>query len=223
VRRLITVGVPTQFVGRGAIDFDERAEIEPVLRAEGPPLTVVRASLFMQSWLPAVGSRLAVRGDDNATLDRGYWLPRLVGATTQRSIDRFGVALVPGKPSVRHSFIDVADVAELLAAAALAAELPDDLEVGGPEALTWREVVDAHEAALDRRVRRVRQPASPFRLLSRIAAPVSPAAAHLLAAQHLVGTVSSVCPREPAESLLGRPLRSVADYLAARAELPRKD
>jgi uncharacterized protein YbjT (DUF2867 family) len=213
VRRMITASVPAQFVGRGAVDFDERARIEPQLRAEGPPLTVLRASLFMQSWLPAVGSRLAVPAGANATLDRGYWLARLVGATTQRSIDRFGVALVPGRRGVRHSFIDVRDVGEAVAGAALDPDLPDELEVGGPEALSWPDVVDAHARALDRTLRRIRQPAAPFRILSRLARPASPAAAHLLAAQHLVSTVSSVYPPGPAEALAGRPLRTVQEYL----------
>lgn len=215
VRRLITISVPTQLVGRGAIDFDDRAATELALRDQGPPLTVVRPSLFMQSWLPAVGSRLAVRGEPNVAIDRGYWLARMVGATTQRSLDRFGIGIIPGRRDVRHSFIHVADLATFLSQSACADDLPDDVEIGGPEALTWPEVVDAHARAQERKVRRVRQPAAPFWALSRLARPVSPTAAHLLAAQHLVGTVSTVCP--PAN--IGRPLRSVDDHLSAKAAL----
>lgn len=219
VRRVITASVPAQYVGRGAIDFDERAAIEPALRAEGPPLTLVRSSLFMQTWLPAVGSRLAVRGAANATVDRGYWLASLVGATSQRTLDRFGVALLPGGPAVRHSFIDVADLGALMASCALEPDLPDELGVGGPEALSWAEVADAHARALGKRVRRVRAPATPYRLLSRAARPVSPAAAHLLAAQYLVSTESSVYPADTAERLLGRRLRTVSEFLSAQASV----
>jgi uncharacterized protein YbjT (DUF2867 family) len=73
----------------------------------------------MKSWLPALGSRLPLRGRQQATLERGFWLTRLTGATTQRCLDRFGIALPPGKGNARHAFIDVDDVASALAAAAL--------------------------------------------------------------------------------------------------------
>lgn len=218
--RVISVSVPAQFEGRGALDFDERAQQVPRLRAEGPPLTLVRSSLFMQTWLPAVGSRLAVRGDENATLNRGYWLARAVGATTQRSLDRFGVASVPADGSARHSFIDVADLAEVIAAAVRVPDLPEELEVGGPEAPSWHEVAEIHGRVLGKPIRKLRQPAAPFRVLSKAARPVSPAAAHLLAVQHLVSVLDSVIPPENAERLVGRRLRSVEEYLTERAQLP---
>lgn len=218
--RVLSVAVPTQFEGRGALDFDERARLEPRLRAEGPPLTVIRSSLFMQTWLPAVGSRLAVRGDDNATLNRGYWLARAVGATTQRSLDRFGIASVPADGNARHSFIDVADLAEVVASAVRAGDLPDELDVGGPEALSWHEVAEIHGRVLGKSIRKLRQPAAPFRVLSRAVRRVSPAAAHLLAVQHLVSTLDSVVPPENAERLVGRRLRTVEEFLTERAQLP---
>lgn len=220
VRRLVVVGVPPQFLERGAIAFDERARLEPRLRATGVPLSVVRASLFMQSWLPAVGSRLAVRGAEHATIDRGFWLTRMVGATTQRSIDRWGVAVVPGDGSARHSFIDVADLAEAIAAATRVEDLPDEVLLGGPEALSWDEVVDAHAQVLGRRLRRIHQPAAPFAVAARVARRRSPAAAHLLAVQALVSTVDSVCPPQNLERLLGRPATSVADFLSSRPSAP---
>ncbi len=220
VRRVLVLSVPSQFEGRGARDFDERARLVPRLRAEGPPLTVVRASLFMQTWLPAVGSRLAVRGDRNATLNRGFWLARAVGKTTQTSADRMGLAMVPGDGSTRHSFIDVEDLAAVIAAAAGEPDLPDELEVGGPQALSWREVADAHERALGKRLRHLPQPTLPFRAISAGVKKLSPAASHLLAVQYLVSTVDSVFPPENAERFLGRPARSVDEFLAERALLP---
>lgn len=218
--RVLSVSVPTQFEGRGALDFDERARQVPRLRADGPPLTLIRSSLFMQTWLPAVGSRLAVRGDENATLNRGYWLARAVGATTQRSLDRFGIASLPADGSARHSFIDVADLAGVIAAAVRVPGLPEELEVGGPEALSWHEVAEIHGRVLGKPIRKLRQPATPFRVLSKAARPVSPAAAHLLAVQHLVSVLDSVVPPENAERLVGRRLRTVEEFLTERTQLP---
>ena len=114
VRHLILLSVPREFMGRGALEFDVKARVEARLRSDGPPLTIVRSSLFMESWLAALGSRLPLRGGRQSTLDRGFWMARFAGATTQQSIDRLGIALLPGRGEPRHAFIAVQDVADCL-------------------------------------------------------------------------------------------------------------
>lgn len=221
VRRFIFVSVPVEFMGRGAAEFDEKAQIESALRADGPPLTVVRASLFMETWLPAVGSRLALRGGEQATLDRGFWLARVVGATTQRTIDRFGIALLPGSGRVGHAFVAIADVADVLAVAATSGEeLPAEILVGGPASVSWRDVAQAHGRVLGRRIRMLRQPVAPFRWAAALARRRSPAAAHLLAVQVLVAGVQEAYTPDDARRLLGRDPMSVEAFLRARASLP---
>jgi uncharacterized protein YbjT (DUF2867 family) len=216
VGRLVFVSVPRSVMGRGATEFDEKQHVEQVLLDSRTPTTVVRPSLFMQSWLPAVGSRLALEGAQGPTLDRGFWLTRVVGATTHRSLDRLGVALLPGRGTARHSFVDLEDVAGVVAAAV---DLPGpdrEIEVGGPEAITWREVAAAHAAVLGLTDRAVRTPTAPMAVAARVLRPFSPAAANLLAVQHLVARVSTPCSPETTTALLGRPPVSVPDFLAAR-------
>ncbi len=214
VHRFLFVSVPTEFMGRGAAEFDEKARIEAALRADGPPLTVVRASLFMESWLPAVGSRLALRGSEQATLDRGFWLARLVGATMQRTLDRFGVALLPGDGRAGHAFVAVGDVAGVLAAAAgTPDDLPAEILVGGPETLSWRDVAALHGAVLKRRVRPLRLPVAPLRWASALARRGSPVAANLLATQALLAGVQEHYPAADAQRFLGRPPISVEEFL----------
>jgi uncharacterized protein YbjT (DUF2867 family) len=218
--RLFFLSVPREFMGRGALDFDAKRRVEDRLRAEGPPLTVVRSSLFMELWLPWLGSRLPTRGGRQATLERGFWLVRLMGATAQRSLDRFGVALVPGRGTARHSFIAVEDVAEALVAAATDGEATEELRLGGPEAVSWREAADVYARVLKIRVRTIRQPTAPFRALARASRAVSPAASQLLAAQTIVATLDSPYPPDDARRLLGREPTSMEAFLSTRQTDP---
>jgi NADH dehydrogenase len=219
VRRFVLLSVPVSFMGRGAPDFDAKQRVEAELRAQGVPLTVARSSVFMDTWLPALGSRLALRGAEQATVDRGFWLIRLTGLA-HGSIERFGVAFVPGSGKARHSFVAADDVAGSLAAAASSEGAPgEELLLGGPEALSWRDVLTVFERRLGRRVRRVRQPAVPLRVLSLALRAASPAASHLLAAQYLIATRDSVYPPDAARRLLGRDPVSVEEFLRSRIAL----
>jgi NADH dehydrogenase len=219
VRRFVLLSVPVDFMGHGAPDFDAKRRIEEELRAEGLDLTVARSSVFMDTWLPALGSRTALVGAEQATVDRGFWLIRLTGLV-HGSVERFGLAFVPGSGRARHSFVAAEDVAGSLAAAATSESPPgEELLLGGPQALSWREVVALFERVLARRVRRVRQPALPLRGLSLALRGASPAAAHLLAAQYLIATRDSVFAPDDARRLLGRDPVSVEEFLRARIAL----
>jgi uncharacterized protein YbjT (DUF2867 family) len=216
VRRLVFVSVPRSVFGHGAAEFDEKEDVEQIFQGHRTPTTVIRPSLFMQSWLPAVGSRLAVVGAEQPTVERGFWLARLVGATMHRSLDRFGVALVPGDGRTRHSFVDVGDVAEVVAASVDLTGPHDELDVGGPEELSWREVAAIHGEVLGKRPLTVRTPTSALRLGSGLLRRVSPPAANLLAAQRVMARVSTGCAPDTAASLLGRAPTSVREFLLAR-------
>jgi uncharacterized protein YbjT (DUF2867 family) len=220
VRSFLFLSVPREYMGRGAPDFEAKRLVEETLRADGLHLTVVRAAPFMETWLPQLGSRLPLRGSQQATVDRGFWLTRLAAATTQNSLDRFGVALIPGNGTARHAFIAVDDVAEALATASTADNaLGEELRLGGPESLSWREVADLFGRVLGRRVRTLRQPTTPLRVLSAALRSVSPAASHLLAAQYLVATIDSAYPPDDARRLLGRDPTSVEAFLRERLAL----
>jgi nucleoside-diphosphate-sugar epimerase len=217
VRRFLFVSVPREFMGHKAEEFDAKARIEEALSVEGPPLTVVRASLLMEVWLPWLGSRLPLRGSRQATLERGFWFTRLAGSTFQRSLDRFGLALLPGDGTARHAFIAIDDVADSLVAAALSGgELGEEVRLGGPESPSWREVAESYGRVLKVRVRALRQPVAPFRALSVLARPLSAAASQLLAAAAIVATVDSAYPPDDTRRLLGRDPISVEAFLRQR-------
>lgn len=218
VRRMLFVSVPPEFAGQGAPEFDAKAEIEKTLQAEGPPLTVVRPSLFMECWLPALGSRLPLKGAERATLQRGHWLPKMMGALAGKTLDRFGLAQVPGNGAAQHAFIAADDVAGSLAAAAASSNgLPDELRLGGPEVLSWRDVAGTYSDVLSRRVRSVPQPAAPLRAFAAATRRLSPAVSNLLALQALVATVPSTYEPDDARRLLGREPTSVEAFLRERA------
>jgi uncharacterized protein YbjT (DUF2867 family) len=220
VQRFLFVSVPREFMGRGSLQFDAKGQVEAALAADGPPLTIARSSLFIQVWLPHLGSRLPLRGSEQATLERGYWLTRLAGATTQRSLERFGVALLPGDGSARHTFISIDDVAGALVGAATAGDAPGaELRLGGPAALSWLEVTDLYGRVLDRHVRTFRQPTALFRTLSAALKKLSPAASDLLAMEAIVATVDVAYPPDDVRRLLGRDPTSVEAFLRQRLAL----
>src|SRR5262249_15114181 len=110
VQRFVFISVPREFFARGAPEFDAKARVEETLAAESLLLIVVRASLIMETWLPWLGSRLPLRGREHATLQRGSWVVRVGGAVLHHSLDRLGIAVLPGDGTARHAFIASDDV-----------------------------------------------------------------------------------------------------------------
>jgi uncharacterized protein YbjT (DUF2867 family) len=217
VARFLFVSVPRELIGHGAADFDAKGRIEDRLRAGGPPLTVVRPSPFMELWLPWLGSRLPMRGVKQATVERGFWFARLAAAIGQRSLDRFGIALLPGKGTARHAFIAADDVADTLVAAATAGgETAEELRLGGPQVLSWRDVADVYGRVVGIRVRTIRQPTVPYRALALATRRVSPAVSQNLAAQTLLATIDTAYQPDDARRLLDREPTSVEAFLSER-------
>ena len=99
---------------------------ERALRESGLPFTILAPNLFAEVWLPAVvGSQ--VRAGEPVTL--------------------------VGEGRRRHTFVSLSDVA---AFAVASVDNPDarnqHVVIGGPEALSWRDVVAMHERVLGREV-----------------------------------------------------------------------
>lgn len=224
VGRFIFVSVPRELIGLGAPEFDTKAVVEEYLRARPFELCIVRPSLFMESWLPAIGSRLAVTGAERSTLDRGFWLSRLARTILHRTADRFGIAQHPGlRSGTRHSFVTVRDVAEAVMRLVLTEDpVPGEVALGGPDALAWSEVVRAHEMALARRWRTLRIPGTPLRLISALLRPFSPTAANLLQVNALVGRRSTATDCSTLQQLLGHPATPVSDHLTTAAAAARR-
>jgi uncharacterized protein YbjT (DUF2867 family) len=116
--------------------------VERLLIDSGIPYTIFRGSAFIDDWFAMLGSSLPLRGAEAATLRRPFWFARAFTRSTGHLIERRGVALVPGSGKSRHAFVALEDVAAFLAGAVRRTDIGNPvLELGGPEVLSWDEVV----------------------------------------------------------------------------------
>ncbi len=106
--------------------FQAKAQSEVYLRASGLPYTILAPGVFME-----------------------VWFPMIIGAPVQAGKP---VALI-GEGRRRHSFISVTDV-EAFAVAAIGhpAAMNQHLSLGGPEAVSWPDVIAVCEGVLGRSI-----------------------------------------------------------------------
>jgi uncharacterized protein YbjT (DUF2867 family) len=193
--------------------------VERVLSTSGLEYAVVRPTAFMEVWLALPGSSLPLRGEVAPTIARDFWFTRAFRKATGHLAEGRGMLLVSGSPDVRVSFIAIRDVAALLLAATThPAARNRILEVGGPEAPSWREVAAIYGRILGRDVQVRASSPRLFAGLRTVLTPLSPAAGNIMALQ--VGVAAdSVVPPDVAEELGVGPLLRVEEFLAQKAAL----
>ena len=178
--------------------------------------TIVRSSLFMDDWLALVGSSIPVE-DDHSVLKRPFWFSRIYRRLTGHLVENRGVALVPGSGEARHSFVAVDDVAEFLVRCVGHSKETDRIvHFGGPEALSWDEVVKCFERVLDSRIRRVHLPSRVLRTEQRLLAPVSEGASNIVGLLWAVGVTDSVYDPDEGHDIAPGERTSVEEFLRAR-------
>jgi NADH dehydrogenase len=202
--------------------FRTKRQIEERILASGVAHSIFRGSLFMDDWFALMGSSIPLRGAKAATLRRPFWFARGFLAMAGTSIEQRGIALVPGDGSTRHAFVALDDVASILAAAAAAPENGTSLveNLGGPEVLSWNDVVVIYERVLGRRIRKLHTPASAYRLLANALEPFSPPAANLMAMSWLTTICETAWDGKPLAERFGVRLTSAEAFLRAKAALP---
>lgn len=194
--------------------------VERVLASSGLEYAVLRPAAFMEAWLAMPGSSLPVRGEVAPTVARDFWFTRAFRKATGHLTEGRGLLLVSGTPDVRLSFIAVRDVAALLVAATTHPAARDRmLEVGGPEALSWRDVAAIYSRILGREVKVTASSPRLFAALRTVLTPLSPAAGNLMALQVGVGA-DMVVPPDVADELDVGPLLRVEEFLTQKAALP---
>jgi uncharacterized protein YbjT (DUF2867 family) len=167
---------------------------EQHLRASGLTHTIVRAAAFMDISFAMIGSDLPIIGSTSPTVERPFWFTRWFFQRVRRDIER-GRVSVAGDGRVRHSFISIDDVSEYLVRSVNAPVARNKtFDVGGPEALSILDVVGIYERILGKKLRVSATPAFTFRLLRALLAPFSPAAANIMAINHLAATESGLVP-----------------------------
>lgn len=195
-----------------------KREIEQKLRRSAVPYTIVRSAPFMDDYFALIGSDIPLRGARAATLRRSFWFSKHFVNLTGSLIEKFGIAMVPGDPQIRHSFIALDDVAQFLIGACTAPELRNcQISIGGPQALSWSEVAALYERLLGRPVRALHSSPTLNALSSLALRPLSPAAANQMALLWLVGSFSiEVADARERAAALGIDLTSAEQFLIER-------
>jgi uncharacterized protein YbjT (DUF2867 family) len=220
VRRFCLVSVPRTPLGRDLPIEREKGEVEDLLKDSSMESVVLRFPMFMEVWLGLVGSSLPSRGEPHATLDRPSPFLQRFRRLTGTLVEDRGVMLVPGSPSLRNAFIAVPDVARCCAEGL---ERPDlagaDLEVGGPEILTWADVARIYGEVLDRKVRCVSTPSPVYGVLSALLKPFAPVPSMTMALNQMAAVVES--PWSPGGAGLVDPasMTTVRELLQRKAQL----
>lgn len=164
-----------------------------------------------------VEDHLRSRGDHHTNLRPGFFAQNLQSAYRQDIVEDDRIYVPAGTKAV--NWVDVRDVAEVaaLVLGEPARHRAQSYPLTGPGAVPWSEVTDALSSALGRNIRY--EPASIpgyVRHLSRRGLPVG--AITVQAALHFLLRFGQGASFDPTlERLLGRPGRSVRDYIVDHA------
>lgn len=219
VERFVLASVPVTRYDDEIPTFRHKRAVERLLRDGTLGYTIVRASLFMDDWFALMGSSIPLRGAEAHTLERPFWFSRGFMRVVGHLIERRGIALVPGAGRTRHAFIALDDVAEFMVRSLDDPRAKNAIwEVGGPEILSWDEVVAVFARVLGRPIRIVHQPAAVFRAALKGLMPLSPAAANLMGLNYVGALVDTPYDARELARSLGFTLTSVEAFLSTRAK-----
>ncbi len=192
VRRFIYTSVPNLRRESSSKFFRLKRETEGLIQASGMDSVIFRADVFMDVAFAMMGSAIPLRGAAAATVLRPFAFARNHYQRNKDSIDRDNVAQIPGDGTVRHAFICVDDVARFLAAAAVGG--PSGVHtLGGPEALSYLDVVKLFEKVIGANLRVKKTPTMVLRILSQVLRPFNPAAANIMYINLIAATEETFC------------------------------
>jgi len=216
VERMVMISVPVSPIDDHVPTFKYKRLNERRLMQSGLPYTIVRVSIIADDWLALIGSSTPLRGATASTLRRPYPFLQMFVRLTNGLVERRGIAIIPGAPTRRNAFITADDTAEIIT------RTVDDprmrnvvVEVGGPDILTWAEVVKIFSSVLGRPVRGIYQPARVFRAMELALRPFAPAASNVMGLNWMAATQETPYDATVARDL-GVQLTSVPSFLRAR-------
>jgi uncharacterized protein YbjT (DUF2867 family) len=197
-----------------------KRRLERLLEGSGLSYVSLRFPAFTELWLAMAGSSLTLRGEQRPTLERRYAFLGVYRRLTARTVDRYGVMLVPGPPSGRNAFISVHDAARLMTAAVDSDAVSGCVDVGGAETLSWTDVADAFHEVLGRPVRVIGTPFAVFAAAQRLLAPFAPSASDIMGLQRLASAGEAAADTHEVADRLGvTDLRTVRQVLQEKAAL----
>ncbi|MEP6994062.1 MAG: NmrA family NAD(P)-binding protein [Acidobacteriota bacterium] len=221
VKRIVFMSVCKTPHDASVTTFRLKRRIEERIQGSGLSYSIFRGSLFMDDWFALMGSSIPLRGAKAATLRRPFWFSKAFFAMVGTAVERRGIVLVPGKGTARHAFVALDDAAAILAAAAAAPEDGVNLvaDLGGPEVLSWDEVVGIFARVVGRPLKTIRTPAKVYRVLADLLEPLSPAAGNLMAMSWVVAMSDTPFDARPLAERLGVRLTGAEEFLRAKAAL----
>ncbi len=224
VRRVLFMSVAETALDKSVTTFRLKRQIEDRIRGSGLAYSFFRGAAFMDDWFALMGSSIPLRGAKAHTLRRPFWFAKGFLSMAANSIEKRGLAIVPGDGKTRHAYVALDDVAAILSAAAAATEDGENLvaDLGGPESLTAEEVVAIFARVLGRPIRIVHAPAKLYRVLADVLEPFSPQAGNLMAMTWAAALSGFDFDGRPLAERFGVRLTTAEEFLRAKAALPEE-
>lgn len=198
-----------------------KAIVEQLVQTSGVTYTIFRAGAFMDDYFALIGSSIPLRGAEAPTLRRPFWFSRAFLRLVSTLIETRGTALLPAPKHARVAFIALDDVASFLVrAVGHAAAANACFEIGGPEALSWGDVVELYASVLGRPVRAITMPSWLSRLSMMPVGLLSPAAANQLGILWALGRNEILGDGREVARLFGVRLTTAEEFLRAKMTLP---
>jgi uncharacterized protein YbjT (DUF2867 family) len=220
IQRFVFASVPVTPYDDQIPTMRHKRAVERLVQGSAIAYTIVRASYFMDDWLALMGSSIPLRGAESHTLERPFWFSRFFMKAVGHLVERRGIALVPGSGRTRHAFIALDDVAEFMVRSLDEPSAVNAVwEAGGPEILSWDEVVAVFARVLGRPIRIVHQPAGVYRAMLKGLMPFSPAAANLMGLSYASALADTPYDARPLAQKLGFTLTTVETFLSSRARM----
>jgi uncharacterized protein YbjT (DUF2867 family) len=224
VQRIVFMSVVPTPYDKAVTTFRLKRRIEEMIQGSGLAYSIFRGDFFMDDWFALMGSTIPLRGSRAHTLRRPFWFAKSFMKFAGSSIDKRGLALVPGNGSARHTPVALDDVASILAAAAAAPE-PEEREnlienLGGPEILSWHDIVGIFSRVLGRPLKMLHTPAKVYRVAADILETLSPPAGNLMAMSWVAAMTDTAFDGRPLAERFGVKLTTAEEFLRAKAALP---
>ena len=164
-----------------------------------------------------MGSDLPVRGAEAATVQRPFWFSTRFFQGIKDDMTQKGTAGVLGDGLARRTYVCIDDMAEFLVRGVGHPSATNAVfDVGGPEALSQKEVVRTFEKVLGKPLVAKHALAVVFRIARYLLAPFSPAAANIMGLNYVSTYVESVIDMTETAPLFGVELTSAEQFLRQR-------
>lgn len=220
VKQFVLVSVPATPHDDKVPSFNYRRITEERLKKSGLNYTIFQASLFMDTWFAFIGSTLPGRGAEAATIKRPFWFLKMFMGMVGNLIEGMNMALVAGRAKTRHAFVTTDNVADFMVKSIDHPKARNAvIQIGGPEILTWEQVVATYGSVLGRKINPLYAPNNVFRVARLLFAPFSEGASNILGLNWLVGYDTPYDMRELA-SIYGVKLTTAEQFLKHKASLP---